>query len=128
MPTSMDSSRHAQQVAADIALDMAVTRTLNQLGLEHNTQIAHPLSADYVATCCDVHERPVLSVIHLDDRRHWNLTVRVGDTENGMTLVPEARLAECLYAAADGTTLSVISPDTDFHWQLTVEVLEPAHL
>jgi hypothetical protein len=104
--------------------DQAAQLTWQRLSLEHDPSAVHGLSADIVATTDD--GQPVISVIHIEDRRHWNLTVHVADIDDGMTVVTEGLLAEYLNDAQDGTTLYVVSPNTDSGWRLYVDVLELA--
>lgn len=102
--------------------DEAATYTWYRLSLEHDPGASHGLSADTVAT--DGNGYDIVSVIHLEDRRHWNLTVRPGHDRPSATYVGVDQLAETLLATNSDTTISVISPNGD--WQLDVEVLPPA--
>lgn len=107
---------------ARLTSDEAATYTWYRLSLEHDPQASHGLSADVVAT--DEHGHDIVSVIHLEDRRHWNLTVRPGHDQASVAYVGVDHLAETLLATNSDTTISVISPNGD--WQLDVEVLELA--
>lgn len=99
--------------------DEAATYTWYRLSLEHDPGASHGLSADVVGD--DGHGHEIVSVIHIADRRHWNLTVRPGRSRTSLTYVGVGNLAETLLATNSDTTISVISPDGD--WQLDVEVL-----
>lgn len=106
--------------------DQAAELTWQRLSLEHDPDAGHGLSADIVATCCDVHERPVISVIHIEDRRHWNLTVRAelpvpGEIDR---FVGISDLVDALNGAFHHDYWLVIGPEG--FWTVVVEVLESA--
>lgn len=102
--------------------DDAADATLAIVGSEFGG--AAYLSADHVAT--DDDGMPILSVIHLDDRRHWNLTVRTAlpKAEDISQTAGAGQLLDVLDKARDGEFVLVIG-DRGW-WTLTVEVLEPA--
>jgi len=108
-----------------LTTEQAADLTLDRLASENGG--AAYLSGDIVATCCAVHERPIISIIHLDDRRHWNLTVRVEAPAGGEIdrFVPVADLAAALDTARDGDYWLVTTPEGRW-WTLTVDVLELA--
>jgi hypothetical protein len=132
-----------------ITLDEAATYTWYRLSLEHDPAASHGLSADTVAATDN--GEPIVSVIHVADRRHWNLTVTLPaddhdhsdpdpeewqcvpawdkddyDWDNEPKFVPAGQLAaELLAGPADGAVFRVTgSPVGD--WLLTVSVLPPA--
>ena len=81
------------------------------------------LSGDIVASTAD--GEPIVSVIHLDDRRHWNLTVATKGTWPTSVPVAISSLADALLGdLSDGVVLLVVTPAGA--WQVRVEVLEPA--
>ena len=98
------------------------------------------LSADIVAET-ELGE-PIVSVIHIEDRRHWNLVVRVDDDHPSpcwppagqCVTVKDYNLADALMGTdptfptvADGTQLHVVNTVTaGADWLVLVEVLEPA--
>lgn len=105
-----------------ISSDDAATKTMERLASEHGGTAF--LSADIVAT--DGDGNPIVSVIHLEDRRHWNLVVRselpqVGEVTK---VAPVAKLPDALLTADDGDYIFVIGMQCS--WTVTVQVLEPA--
>ena len=100
--------------------DEAATYTWYAVSLEHDPKASHGLSADVVAT--DEHGHDIVSVIHVEDRRHWNLTCVPGHAAASATYIGYDHLAETLLATNSDTTISVIHPQGD--WQLDVTVLE----
>src|SRR5690242_586086 len=71
--TSQEDTMPARP-APRVTKDQAAALTLARLASENGG--AAYLSGDIVAYT-DTAE-PIISIIHLDDRRHWNLTVRPG--------------------------------------------------
>jgi hypothetical protein len=115
-----------------LSMDDAAQLTWRQVSLEAVPDAAHRLSADIVAT--DENDQPIISVIHLDDRRHWNLTVGPATPEPGsalrgrpgavsvITWLPE--LPDVLGKAREGDLVVVMGEGG--WWTVTVEILEPA--
>lgn len=103
--------------------DEAATYTWYAVSLEHDPQASHGLSADTVAASEDGYD--IVSVIHLADRRHWNLTCIPGHDRASATYIGYDHLAETLLATNSDTTISVIHPQGD--WQLDVKVLPKAY-
>lgn len=115
-----------------LTLDQAADLTWQAVSLEHAPQARHRLSADIVATTED--GEPIVSVIHLDDRRHWNLVVltldhlnppghrhppvEVGDVQD----LPVALTTRT--DIADGSQIRLLHPFGG--WLLNVEVLPNA--
>lgn len=67
------NGKGASMSTSSTSTDSAVTQTLAQVSLEENPAAGHRLSADIVSF--DVNGNPVISVINLDTREHWRLTV-----------------------------------------------------
>ena len=109
---------------AHITADEAADQTMERLGSEHDGPAY--LSADIPFS--DDDNNPIVSVIHIDDRRHWNLTVRTEPPAPGEIdeFVSISRLPDVLDTAGEGDFLLVIGPRG--WWTLTVEILEPAAL
>jgi hypothetical protein len=105
-----------------LARDDAATLTFERLASEVGGTTY--LSADIVAY--DNDDNPIVSVIHLDDRRHWNLTVRTGDPAGVARAILPGEMPDVLLAASDGDLILVLG-DAGW-WTLTVEILEPARL
>lgn len=110
--------------APRISKDQAAQLTLARLASEDGG--AAYLSGDLVATADDGSD--ILSIIHLDDRRHWNLTVRVCPPFPPIESISQAWAAgdldRALGAAADGDVILIVAPEGA--WTLTVDVLELA--
>jgi hypothetical protein len=115
-----------QEAIMDTSLtsDEAATYTWYRLSLEHDPQATHGLSADTIGA--DENGYDIVSVIHLADRRHWNLHARPGHDKASTTYVSPDQLAETLLATNCDTTISVISGD--LAWQLDVEILPKAYV
>ena len=128
-----------------LTLDQAAKLTWQLVSLEHNPLADHGLSADIVAETED--GEPIVSVIHIEDRRHWNLVIMTDlDHKNPpaaprpCVTVKDYNLADTLlsddqgrvpglpgvfYHVTDGTQLHVFGIDGD-EWLILVSVLDPA--
>jgi hypothetical protein len=125
----MTTPQQEDQPMPRITLDQAANLTWERVSLEHDPRATHRLSADIVAYT-DADE-PIISVIHLDDRRHWNLIVfpdDPADRDPNYQGIAVPNLAEALTSGviADGTQLRMSS--LKGAWLTLVHILPPAHL